>query len=122
MSLLKKLLGELDAIKARGYDLLEPEKAAAAKLEELVRSAVDEIHALEARITALEPTNAAASGPSTASAPAPSEAAPAPAAPQVAQPAVAENTGSGAAPSDPSGPASAGAAQSPAAAGAAPTA
>ncbi len=121
MSLLKSLVAELDAIKARGMDLLEPERAVAAKLEQIVRAGVDEIHALEARVAALEPKNAAAPEPPTASAP-DSGAASAPAAPQDAQPAVAQNTGSGAAPSDPNGPASAGAAQSPVAAGAAPAA
>lgn len=127
MSLLKTLVAELDAIKARGMDLLEPERAVAAKLEQIVRAGVDEIHALEARVLHLEslslPTpDAAAPEPSTAPAQVPSEAASAPAAPQDAQPAVAENTGSGAAPSDPNGPASAGAVQSPTAAGAAPIA
>ena len=106
MSLLRALVAEFDAIRANLHNVVNPEQALAAKTEKIWRELVEKMHELERRIEALvEPTKPADTAAATAQ----------------AQPAVAQNTGSGAAPEAPAAtPASDGAAQPPAAAGTAP--
>lgn len=120
MSILSRIQQDIAALRQRATELLDPEKAIVAKVEELVHALVDKAHELEQRIIELESQKATAPEPSTAipSATSTSEAVSAPVAPEQAQPAVAENTGSGAAASAPEQtPASAGASLSPDAAG-----